>query len=533
MSSLPSLRIPIGRKLMIIQALLLAVIMAIGAFTFVVLQRVVSATERVGTLYAPQTERIAAMQLLMFRISLEARHAMLVTTPVALSDTLGRIGQLRSELLANMEAFERHVSTDEGRAFAVEWRKRDAVFWRLGGEVLAKVQAGDNAGAFLQLESELVSARNAVIEVIKQQLDFQSKLMTTAVKEAAADARKVEVVVPLLATIGVLIAGFLSWRLASMLRGAFSRAMTVTERIAGGDLGGEIYVRRGDEFGSLFESIVHMQGRLNDVVRHVRDTAAHVVEAAREIEGANRELAEVTLNHETAVQGTLGVARAMNASVSASADSARRANELASHASQVAAEGGEMMGKVVLTMNGIDESSRRIGDIVSVIDSIAFQTNILALNAAVEAARAGDQGRGFAVVASEVRALAKRSAQAAREVKTLIGTSVERVQAGSGTVDAAGQTLHGVVASVEQVSKIIDDLARGSREHSEGFAGIARSVEEIGAETRRSANAVGRSGQAAARLREHADSLQQAVLAFKIGGDDQHLRVQRPSQSAG
>ena len=525
MSSLPSLRIPIGRKLMIIQALLLAVILAIGAFTFVVLKRVVSATERVGTRYAPQTERIAAMQLLMFRISLEARHAMLVTTPVALSDTLGRIGQLRAELLANMEAFERHVSTNEGRAFAIEWRKRDAVFWRLGGEVLAKVQAGDNAGAFLQLDSELIGARNAVIEIIKQQLDFQSKLMTTAVKEAAADARKVEVVVPLLATVGVLVAGFLSWRLAWMLRGAFSRAMTVTQRIAGGDLGGEIYVRSGDEFGSLFESIVHMQGRLNDVVRHVRDTAAHVVEAAREIEDANQELAEVTLNHETAVQGALDVARAMNASVSASADSARQANELASHATQVAAEGGEMMGKVVLTMNGIDESSRRIGDIVNVIDSIAFQTNILALNAAVEAARAGDQGRGFAVVASEVRALAQRSAHAAREVKTLIGTSVERVQAGSGTVDAAGRTLHGVVASVEQVSKIIDDLARGSLEHSEGFAGIARSVEEIGAETQRSANAVGRSGQAAARLREHADSLQQAVLAFKIGGDDQHLRV--------
>ena len=224
----------------------------------------------------------------------------------------------------------------------------------------------------------------------------------------------------------------------------------------------------------MFESIVHMQDRLNDVVRHVRhvrDVAAHAVEAAQEIEGANQELAEVTLNHETAVQGTLGVARAMNDSVSASADSARRANELASHASQIAAEGGEMMGKVVWTMNGIDESSRRIGGIVNFIDSIAFQTNILALNAAVEAARAGDQGRGFVVVASEVRALAQRSAHAAREVKTLIGTSVERVQAGSGTVDAAGRTLHGVVASVEQVSKIIDDLARGSREHLKGFAG--------------------------------------------------------------
>ncbi len=516
MSSLPSLRIPIGRKLLVIQALLFVVIVAIGAFTFVVLERVVAATEKVGTRYAPQTERIAAMQLLMFRISLEARHAMLVTTPEAKRETFDRIGQFRRELLAQMEAFEGNVSTDEGRAFAAEWRKRDAVFWRLGGEVLGKVQAGDNAAAFRQLEGELVPARNAVIDIVNQQLAFQQQLTLAVVKEASADARKVEIGVPVLALLGVLIAGFLSWRLAAMLRGAFRRAMTVTERIAGGDLGGEIYVRKGDEFGSLFESIVHMQGRLNDVVRHVRDVAGHVVEAAREIEAANGELAEVTRSHETAVQGTLTVARAMTDSVSGSAESARRANELASQASQVAAEGGEMMCKVVQTMSGIDESSRRISDIVNVIDGIAFQTNILALNAAVEAARAGEQGRGFAVVASEVRALAQRSAQAAREVKTLIGTSVARVQAGSGTVDEAGRTLHGVVSSVEEVSRLIDDLARGTREHSEGFAGIARSVDEIGTETQRSARAVGRSGQAATRLREHADSLQQAVLAFKV-----------------
>ena len=516
MSSLSSLRIPIGRKLLVIQALLFAIIVTIGAFTFVVLDRVVSTTERVGTRYAPQTVRVSSMEVLMFRISLEARHAMLVTTPEARSETFDRIGKQRTELLAHMEAFERNVSTPEGRAFVTEWRKRDAVFWRSGGEVLAKVQAGDNAGAFRQLEGELVPARNAVLELIKKQIDFQNQLTLVAVNEAVSDARNVEAGVPALALLGMLLAGFMSWRLVSMLRGAFRRAMTVTQRIAGGDLGGEIYVRQGDEFGALFESIVHMQERLNGVVRHVRDVAGQVVEAAREIEAANGELADVTRSQETAVQGTLGVARAMNASVSGSAESARRANEFATHASQVAANGGQMMGKVVQTMSGIDDSSRRISDIVNVIDGIAFQTNILALNAAVEAARAGEQGRGFAVVASEVRALAQRCAKAAREVKTLIGVSVERVQAGSGTVDEAGRTLHGVVESVEQVSKLIDDLARGTREHSEGFAGIARSVDEIGAATQRSAQAVNRSGQAATQLREHAESLHQAVLAFKV-----------------
>ena len=222
-------RIPIGRKLLGIQALLFGVILAIGAFTFVVLERVVEATDRVGTRYAPQSDRMAAMQVLMFRISLEARHAMLVTTPEAKAQTFERIGQFRRELLAQVDAFERDITTDRGRAFIAEWRKRDAVFWRLGGEVLAKVQAGDNAAAFAQLEGELVGARNAVLEIIDAQRAFQSELMLSAVSEAEADARRAEVVVPVLALLGLAVAAWMSWRLASMMRGAFRRAQLVTQ----------------------------------------------------------------------------------------------------------------------------------------------------------------------------------------------------------------------------------------------------------------------------------------------------------------
>jgi len=518
MSTNSSSRIPIGRKLLAIQALLFAVVVAIGLFTFVVLERVVSATERVATRYAPQSERIAAMEVLMFRISLEGRHAMLVTTEQARQETFERIGQFRTELSGHIDAFERDISTDEGRAFVASWRTLDAEFWRQAAEVVDKIKAGEIDAAFRQLDTDLVPARNAVLALIRQQMSFQSKLMLKTVREAEADARLAEAVVPALALLGISVAGWLSFRLARMMNGAFRRAQSVTQRIAGGDLDGDIYVRPGDEFGSLFESIVHMQKRLNEVVCRVRAVALQIAEAAREIDAANGELAEVTRSHESAVHGTLEVARTMNASVAGSAENARRANELAAHASQVAVEGGAMMGQVVQTMSGIDESSRRIGEIVNVIDGIAFQTNILALNAAVEAARAGEQGRGFAVVASEVRALAQRSAQAAREVKTLIGASVERVQAGSSTVDKAGHTLHGVVESVEQVTKLIDELATGAREHTQGFAGMARSVDEIGAATQRSVQAVARSGEAAARLRQHADSLEEAVAAFNIQG---------------
>ena len=516
MTNTPTVRVSIGHKLLVIQALLFAVIVVIGAFAFVVLERVVSATERVGTRYAPQNERLAAVEVLMFRISLEARHAMLVTTPEAQRETVARIGEYRSKMLKTMEDFERDISTERGRAFIADWKQRDAVFWRLGGEVLGKVQAGDNAGAFRQLETELVGARNAVLEALVKQREFQAELMLGTVKTAGAEARRAEIIIPALALLGLALAGFMSWRLATMMKGAFTRALAVTQRIASGDLAGEIYVRKGDEFGHLFESIVHMQARLNEVVCRVRDAVADIGEAAREIDAANSELAEVTHKHEAAVEGTRSVTHAMTSSVTASADSARQANELATQASQVAAAGGEMIGKVVHTMSGIDESSRRIGEIVAVIDGIAFQTNILALNAAVEAARAGEQGRGFAVVASEVRALAQRSAQAAREVKTLISASVERTQAGSGIVNEAGRTLHGVVASVEQVTKLIDELACGTREHTAGFAGIARAVDDIGSATRQSVLAVQRSGQAAHRLRGHAQSLELAVAAFNV-----------------
>jgi methyl-accepting chemotaxis protein len=509
-------RMPIGRRLLAILALLFGVIVVIGAFTFFTLERVVSATDRVGTRYAPQSERMAAMEVLMFRISLEARHAMLVQTPQALEETLGRIGTLRQQLLEQVDAFERDVTTDRGRAFVAEWRERDAVFWRSGGQTLAKVKAGDVEGAFQQLETELVGARNAVLDLIGQQRAFQSALMLSAVGEAEDAARRAEIVVPSLALLGLTIAGLMSWRLASMMQGAFGRARAVMARIAGGDLADEVWVRQGDEFGHLFDAIVQMQLRLNEVVQRVRDVAVQVGEAAREIDGANAELAEVTRSHETAVDGTRAVTLQMNQSMSASAEHAVQANELATRTAQVATAGGEMIAKVVQTMSGIDESSRRIGEIVGVIDGIAFQTNILALNAAVEAARAGEHGRGFAVVAAEVRGLAQRSAQAAREVKTLIGASVERVQTGSDTVDEAGRTLQGVVASVEQVTRLIEDLARGTREHTAGFAGITRSVDDIDQKTRMSARAVQRSGEAANRLREHAQGLERAVAAFNI-----------------
>ena len=509
-------RVPIGRKLALIQALLLGVVVLITGLSFWTLERVEGSGERVAERYAPQLDTISDVQMLMFRISLEARHAMLVTTDAERKATFERIGAFRQEMMGKLERFESRISTAEGRSLMEKIREADKDFWRLGGEVLAKVQAGDVPAAFAQLNSELVPARDRMVGHIAEQRRWQQKLVHDAVVQARKEAARTKAIVLAVALAGALLAGWLSWRLAVMLRGAFRRAQDVTRRIAGGELDSNIYVRQGDEFGSLFESIVDMQSRLHEVVANVRAAAGRIVGAAQSIEAANEELVRTTQAHAGSVQGTTVSTQQVTASVRESAEHVETASRLATDASGIAQRGGEVVSQVVHTMRGIDDASRRIGDIVNVIDGIAFQTNILALNAAVEAARAGDQGRGFAVVAGEVRSLAQRSAAAAKEVKVLIGDSADRVASGSEMVDQAGQTMSRIVESVNQVSGLMQDIARATREQREGVERVHGAVDEIGQATVQSAEAVRRSAEAAAALREQARALEDAVAAFNV-----------------
>ncbi len=511
-----TIRLPIGRKLLLIQGLLLAVTVAIAAMAFATLDRVGGAAKRVGQTYAPQLDRISDVEILMFRISLEARHAMLVETAAERDETFKRIGAFRAEMLAKLKAFEDQISTPGGRERMAKIRAADVVFWKLGGDVVAKIQAGDNKAAFNQLRSELVPARDLMLRHIVEQRTWQQQLVVNAVAQAQRESEQTKLAVLAVAVLGSVVAGWLAWSLAQMMQGAFRRAHSVTDRIAGGNLSDEIYVRDGDEFGQLFGSIVDMQARLHGVIGHVREVAHKVVVAAQSIDEANRELDRVTASHASSVQGTTGSTRRMADSVRQSAHNVETANQLASEASTVARHGGEVVSEVVSTMRGIDDSSKRIADIVNVIDGIAFQTNILALNAAVEAARAGEQGRGFAVVASEVRSLAQRSAAAAREVKSLIGESVERVSSGSRMVDQAGQTMQRIVESVGQVTTLMSEIADATRAQRDGVEQVSQAVDEIGGATEQSLAAVRRSNAASTELRQHALALEEAVAAFNL-----------------
>ena len=314
--------------------------------------------------------------------------------------------------------------------------------------------------------------------------------------------------------IGLLLLG--TALLIRQFRQPLRDAIRVAETIAGGDLSLKIDVARGDEFGEMMRAIAHMQDQLVHLVADVRHGTNSIATASEEIATGNQDLANRTEQTASNLEKTASSMEQLTATVKQSAESARQANQLAGSAAQVAQRGGAVVSQVVSTMDDINASSRKISDIISVIDGIAFQTNILALNAAVEAARAGEQGRGFAVVASEVRSLAGRSADAAKEIKTLINTSVEKVDGGAALVAQAGQTMNEIVSSVQRVTDIMGEITAAASEQSDGIAEVNRAVGQLDQMTQQNAALVEQSAAAASSMKDQAQRLAQVVASFKL-----------------
>ncbi len=314
----------------------------------------------------------------------------------------------------------------------------------------------------------------------------------------------------------VLIAAVAGWWMVRSLMHPLARALRFAEQVARGDLTTQVDAEGKDELAELLRKLNHMSVSLAALVAQVRASADHIATGTREIAAGNSDLSQRTEVQASALQQTAASMEELGSTVQHNADNARQGNQLAVGASEVAVRGGAVVGKVVDTMRGINDSSRKIADIIGVIDGIAFQTNILALNAAVEAARAGDQGRGFAVVASEVRNLAQRSAAAAKDIKALISASVDQVQQGATLVDQAGATMHEVVEAINRVSAILGEIDSASSQQSAGLAQVGEAVHQMDQSTQQNAALVEQSAAAAESLNRQADQLVQAVSAFTL-----------------
>ena len=347
-------------------------------------------------------------------------------------------------------------------------------------------------------------------------IKYQEDLMRTDSAQMEADISNAVALTAGLTLVALGIALLISVFITRSITAPVSQAVEIATSVSQGNLSTSIEVHGTDETGQLLTALKNMQTELVRLVRHVRQSSNTVANASAEIAQGNQDLSARTSSQASTLEETAATMEELRSQVKNNADNARQANQMAASASSVAARGGEVVGRVVDTMKEINESSRKIADIIGVIDSIAFQTNILALNAAVEAARAGEQGRGFAVVASEVRSLAGRSAAAAKEIKTLINTSVERVEHGAALVDDAGTTMTEVVSSIRRVSDLVGEISSASDEQAAGAAQIGEAVTEMDQVTQQNAALVEEMAAAASSLKGQAHDLVEVVSVFEL-----------------
>jgi methyl-accepting chemotaxis protein len=422
------------------------------------------------------------------------------------------------------------VTSDEGKATLAAIDAAREAYRTPRAALFKRKAAGEDVTA--ALDTQLRPLADAYSEAILALERRQQELYDKALVKAEADAASGQKMQIAGGIVALLLGAAFAWLLSRSIVVPLQQASASARSIADGDLSEDIPVVGRDEATELLSALKHMQGNLGQVVYGVRANAEAVATASAEIAQGNNELSARTEHQASALEETAASMEELSSTVKQNADNAQQANQLAQSATAVAVQGGDVVSSVVDTMKGINESSKKIADIISVIDSIAFQTNILALNAAVEAARAGEQGRGFAVVASEVRSLAGRSAEAAREIKALIGTSVARVDEGNALVGQAGTTMQEVVASIRRVTHIMGEISAASREQSAGVAQVGEAVTQMDQATQQNAALVEQSAAAASSLQAQSDQLVQAVAVFTLAPHMQAYSALRPAAAA-
>ncbi|RFO95712.1 methyl-accepting chemotaxis protein [Rhodoferax lacus] len=429
-------------------------------------------------------------------------------------------------ILKKLEALEKALAANEkDAAIVAEVRKRHRLYVAGVQRIVGMIKDGKQAEAAFAADEEMIPMLAPFLVALEKLSASQLENVNAtgaANTEQISATRVLTIVAGSIAAILAAAAGI--WLVRS-ITAPLKFAVAVADAVSHGDLTYPIDVKGSDEISSLLKALREMQRSLLSLVTKVRLGSDAVASASAEIASGNMDLSNRTEAQAAILEETDASMSQLGDAVRHNADSARQANQLALQASSVAAKGGEVVGRVVATMKDINDSSRRIGDIISVIDGIAFQTNILALNAAVEAARAGEQGRGFAVVASEVRSLAGRSADAAKEIKSLINASVERVEQGSVLVNEAGTTMTEVVGSIRKVSDLVGEISSASDQQATSVVQIAEAVTQLDQATQQNAALVEQMAAAASNMNSQSGELVQTVSVFKLGAEENIVRT--------
>ncbi|MCC7597290.1 MCP four helix bundle domain-containing protein [Janthinobacterium sp. FW305-129] len=420
-----------------------------------------------------------------------------------------------AELLARLKTM---INTPKGQELLQAVMTSRESYARTRDANIKLLQEGKSETAGIFLLTQLRYPQEKFLTALAAMASFQESLMESEGKQATADGRMAIILTLSLSIAATAIAIALAVLISRSISRPIAEAVKVAQRVAAGDLSVSIDARGSDETGLLLRALKDMNDNLQGIVARVRHGTDAIAHGSREIASGNMDLSSRTEQQASSLEETASSMEELTSTVKQNGENARQANQMAQSASSVASKGGQVVAEVITTMDSINASSKKIVDIISVIDGIAFQTNILALNAAVEAARAGEQGRGFAVVATEVRNLAHRSASAAKEIKILIDDSVHQVSLGSTLVNQAGSTMEEIVNSVRRVTDIMAEITSASNEQEAGIEQINQAITEMDAVTQQNAALVEEAAAASEALQDQAGILAEAVSVFKLDG---------------